>query len=190
MGRRRQKQAGLAALIAALVAIAAQFIPAGETSPTPRDQVSLPSQGEAEATLIRASDGDTLKVMIADLKESVRLIGIDAPESHPNERALRLSKKTGEPVKQIVIKGKRSAQFVASLLSEGDKLRLVYDRQKRDRFGRLLAYVYLPDGRMLQEVIIQEGYATPLTIAPNNRFRHTFEAEYVAAQRHKKGLWR
>ena len=62
--------------------------------------------------------------------------------------------------------------------------------EERDRYGRFLAYVYLPDGRMLNEVLVEEGYAQPLTIPPNVEFADAFRRAARAAQQAGIGLWR
>ncbi len=65
---------------------------------------------------------------------------------------------------------------------------LEYDTQQHDRHGRTLAYVYLPDGRMLNELIIAAGYAVPLTVPPNVWYRDRFFRTYKQAQAAKRDL--
>lgn len=137
------------------------------------------------ATVIRVVDGDTLKVSMNTQKESVRLIGVDTPESKANKKAFRDSKKSGHDIQSILKLGKRAAAFTRSVVKPGDTVKLELDVQPRDRYGRILAYVYLPDGRMLNEVLIQSGHANLMTIPPNVRYVNRFLSEYhKAAAKH------
>jgi micrococcal nuclease len=68
-------------------------------------------------------------------------------------------------------------------------VRLEFDAEQHDRYGRLLAYVYLDDGKFVNEEIIKNGYAYPMTIAPNTRHAADFKALYEKAQANKLGLW-
>jgi micrococcal nuclease len=135
-------------------------------------------------------DGDTIKVLYNGKKESVRLIGIDAPESRKNGKAFKDSARTSRDINVIIEQGREAKKYVRTLVTKGDEVRLEFDVEKRDRYRRLLAYVYLADGRMLNDVIIRNGYASPLTIAPNVRYRNKFLASYRYARAHGLGLWK
>ena len=104
---------------------------------------------QLSATCIRAVDGDTIIVNIAGVKERVRLIGVDTPETkHPRK-----------PVQRF---GKEASMFTANMV-EGKKVRLEFDQNQRDRYKRLLAYVYLEDGTFLNAEIIKQGYGHAYT---------------------------
>ncbi len=90
------------------------------------------------ATVKRVTDGDTL-VLTND--ERVRLIGIDAPESRPNPRAKKQAGAEGKDEKTILQMGKESTKFVKTLVKPGDEVKLEFDLERRDKYGRLLAYV-------------------------------------------------
>jgi micrococcal nuclease len=90
-------------------------------------------------TIKRVIEGDTLKLTNG---ETVRLIGIDCPERKSDVKAKMASRKTGKSVKIIKIMGRKAVKFVKNLV-EGKKVRLEFDVEKRDREGRLLAYVWL-----------------------------------------------
>lgn len=105
--------------------------------------------------VLRIIDGDTLMVNYKGKEESVRLIGIDAPESRPNEKAKGDAKRSGEDLKTITATGKEATRFVKTPIKPGDMLRMEFAVQKRDKYGRLLAYVYLPDGTLLNAEIMQ-----------------------------------
>ncbi len=156
-------------------------------------------------TVQRVIDGDTF---VLSNGEKVRLTGIDTPESRVNPKAIKDSERSGEDVHVINQKGKDAARFVRRL-AEGKQIRLEYDIQKRDRYGRLLVYAYdvetlktnpqlnIQEGMVvsgdkeifLNGSIISSGYATPLTIPPNVKHAAFFKELYAEARSHKRGLW-
>ncbi len=145
-------------------------------------------------TVERVIDGDTLKLTNG---ERVRLIGIDCPESKPNDKAKRDSERTGRDLETINDKGKKATEYVKGLIKPGDKVKLEFDVQKRDKYGRLLAYVYLVDDEDsgdgyfdLNFTIMNAGYAMPLTIPPNVRYENSFKKLYKKARKEGRGLWR
>jgi len=106
------------------------------------------------AKVLSVVDGDTLKINYKGKQESVRLIGIDAPESRPNKKAKNDAQRSGEDLKTITAMGKVATNYVKNLLKPGDTVRIEFDVQRRDKYGRLLGYVYLPNGDMLNEEIV------------------------------------
>jgi len=94
-------------------------------------------------TVERIIDGDTIVVTTPEGKsETVELIGIDAPESQPNDKAKRDSKRTGQDLETINKMGEEATEFVQRLIKPGHEVKLVFDIQERDKYGRLLAYVW------------------------------------------------
>ncbi len=91
------------------------------------------------ANVNRIVDGDTIELANGD---TVRLIGIDAPESRANDKAKRDAQRTGQDVRRIKQMGKEVTRFVKGVVRKGDRVMLEFDAQKTDRYGRLLAYVY------------------------------------------------
>ena len=142
-----------------------------------------------QATVLSVSDGDTVVVQIARQRERVRLIGIDTPESHPNRRAKQFAERDKRDLASIIEQGKAATEFTKKLLPSGTAVRVEYDREKRDHYGRLLGYLWLPHGEMVNETIITSGYAYPLTVPPNVRYRERFLKGFQAARRSKRGLW-
>jgi len=134
----------------------------------------------------RVVDGDTLKL---ENGERVRLIGIDTPETHESEKLYRDSRKTNQDVKTIKAMGKKAAAFTGSLV-ENKRVSLDFDVEKRDKYGRLLAYVYLPDGTFVNAEIIQQGFASLMTIPPNVKHVELFKKLYQEARENKRGLWK
>ena len=119
----------------------------------------------------RVVDGNTI---ILSNGEKVRLIGVDTPEiMHPNK-----------PVEYF---GKEAAAFTRSL-AEGKEVRLEYDQQERDKFGRLLAYVYFMDETFLNAEIIKQGYGHTHTSFPF-KYKEQFRQYEKKAQITKRGLW-
>jgi micrococcal nuclease len=128
------------------------------------------------AQVLRVVDGDTIRVRLDGHTERVRYIGVDTPESV----------KPGTPVQCFA---KRASAANAALVA-GRSVLLVGDVERRDRYGRLLAYVYRePDGAFVNARLVRDGYARPLTIAPN--VAHARELADLAreARRDHRGLW-
>jgi len=150
---------------------------------------SDPTPKTSSATIESITDGDTLVIRIGSKRERIRLIGIDTPESHPNRRAQAQSERSHQDMKTIVSLGLRASDFTRSLLPPGSHVRIEYDVEARDRYGRLLGYVWLGDGRMANETIIRSGYAYPLTVPPNIRYRQRFHEAFSEARGARRGLW-
>jgi micrococcal nuclease len=137
---------------------------------------SGPNEGPASSTVLvtRVVDGDTIEARIEGEAEDVRLIGVDTPETV----------KPGEPVQCF---GPRASAFTHRQL-DGRRVRLVFGVERRDIYGRLLAYAYL-DGRLFNSTLLRRGLARSLTIPPNDRFAGLFERLELAAARTGRGLW-
>jgi micrococcal nuclease len=119
----------------------------------------------------RVIDGDTLKLSTG---ETVRLIGVDTPE-------------TKDPRKPVQYFGKEATAFARQLV-EGKSVRLAYDQQRQDKYGRTLAYVYLEDGRFVNAEIIQQGYGFAYTRYPFRYLEQFRRLEREAREAHR-GLW-
>ena len=148
----------------ALLVLAAVAVGCGSAS-----EPSTP-RGDSYARVTKVTDGDTLH--LGDLG-SVRLIGIDTPEVYDEPECF----------------GREASEFAKSLLPLGTRVRYRVGVEERDRYGRLLAYVWLPDGRMLNRLMVEQGYAQPLTIPPNVAFADVFRAGARAAREAGLGLW-
>ena len=128
------------------------------------------------ATVVRVVDGDTLIVRLDGREETVRLIGVDTPE-------------TVHPTIGVEPGGPEASAFTKRLLPPGTTVRLELDVQERDRYGRLLAYVYLPDGRMVNAELLRAGLAQLLTVPPNVRYVDLFTRLQREAREAGRGLW-
>jgi micrococcal nuclease len=132
--------------------------------------------GERIGRVVRVVDGDTIVVVLGGRTERVRYIGIDTPESV----------KPNTPVQCYAHK---AAAANARLVAR-ERVRLVPDVEPRDRFGRLLAYVYrVRDGLFVDAALVRDGFARTLTIPPNVRFAERFRALAAHARRAGRGLW-
>jgi micrococcal nuclease len=140
-------------------------------------------------TVLKVIDGDTLRIRLKGKTEKIRLIGIDTPEMQVNDKAKRDARRSKMDMSTILRQGRASRQFVSTLVRRGDQIRIAFDVQKRDRFGRLLGYVYLSDGRMLNEEILKAGFAYILSIPPNVRYQKRFKTVFTEARENKRGLW-
>lgn len=131
---------------------------------------SLEAGERLETTVSRITDGDTVNIS-PEVRGNgiVRLIGVDTPER-------------GEPLYED------AAAFARENL-EGESVSLELDAEEVDVYGRLLAYVYLPDGTMFDEVLVRRGYAQVATFPPNTRYLERFEEAQEEAREAERGIW-
>lgn len=139
--------------------------------------------------LLTVIDGDTVIVRRNNKKETVRLIGIDAPETQDNLKARRDSEKQGKDLRSINAAGHRSLKHLKKYIRAGSDLRLVYDVNRFDKYGRTLAYVYSENEELLNLKMVADGFAYPLSIAPNLRFQTEIASAAKFARETKSGLW-
>jgi len=128
------------------------------------------------ARVERVVDGDTVVVRAGGRRERVRYIGIDTPESV----------KPGTPVQCYA----EAASRENARLVGGRRVRLVFDHEPRDAYGRLLAYVYrASDGLLVNRELVRRGYARTLVIEPNDAHARDFAALRERARARAIGLW-
>ena len=119
-------------------------------------------------------DGDTIRV---DGGALVRLIGIDTPE-------------VSGPYRDEECFGRAASRRTTALIPRGTLVRLVFDVEHRDRYGRLLAYVYrVGDGLFVNASLVRDGYAEALTVPPNVRYADRFRRLQQEAREARRGLW-
>ncbi len=163
--RRMAQPLGLAGVIVLLLLVAGA-------------RVCQPATGElhpGRAFVTRVVDGDTVVVQTAAGQARVRYLGIDTPESVDPRR----------PVERF---GKEAADRNRALV-EGKTVFLEQDVSETDRFGRLLRYVYLEDGRMVNALLIEEGYAHAASYPPDVKYQERFARLEREARAAKRGLW-
>ncbi len=130
-----------------------------------------PPPGSVEAVCTRVIDGDTIEV---NYETKVRYIGIDTPETkHPRKPVQRMGKEASRANELLVL---------------GKRVWLEYDVERTDKYGRLLAYVYV-DGVMVNEHLVRAGYAHVSTYTPNVRYVDVFLQAQTAAREKRLGLW-
>jgi micrococcal nuclease len=128
---------------------------------------------DATVTVTRVVDGDTIDISPSvEGRSRVRLIGMDTPEVHFGTQPY----------------GPEASAFAKREL-EGEEVGLELDVQKIDPYGRLLAYVYLPDGQMFNETLLREGYAQVATFPPNVKYVDRFLEAQREAREGNRGLW-
>jgi len=159
-------------------------------------------------------DGDTIRLANGT---KVRLIGIDCPEMRENDKLGYDARRANLSPGLIMRQGKQAYEFVRQLLG-GGHVQLDYDIERKDKYGRLLAYVWLEvkvdekDGLndfpeyyvfeyravggerkrpflFVNATLLNAGYARPMSIPPNTRYAEEFRSLYQAAREHRRGLW-
>jgi micrococcal nuclease len=129
-----------------------------------------------EARVTRVVDGDTVKVRLAGRRDTVRYIGVDTPE-------------TVKPGAAVQCFGKAASAYNRRLVA-GQAVTLRTDAEARDRYGRLLAYVYRRrDGLFVNAALVRGGYARTLTISPNVAHARELAGLQRAARASRRGLW-
>jgi micrococcal nuclease len=129
-------------------------------------------------TVVKYDDGDTIMVDMNGTTETLRFVGVDTPETH-------------DPRKVVQCYGPEASAFTKKLISDaGGKVRLSSDPEStnRDRYDRLLRYIYLPDGRLVQDELLKSGHAFYYPYFPFTKAKQ-FEAEQTIARQQKQGLW-
>ncbi len=157
--------------------VAVGSAPLGEPAPSSATNDRLVS-----GQVVRVVDGDTAHIVIDGVREKVRFIGIDTPES----------------TREIEPYGKAASNHTKELI-DGRTVWLETDAELRDRYGRLLAYVWLEEptdrsdaqvrSKMLNARLLLDGYAQIYTFPPNVRYAESFVAYQQEARRADTGLW-
>jgi micrococcal nuclease len=164
----RRRLLPLALLAAALLILRPLVLPGGHGS-----------GGRIDARVVRAVDGDTLVASAGGRSFYVRLLGIDTPETH----------RPGTPVE---CGGADASASMSALASPGERVQLQPDagQDRVDRYGRLLAYVWLADGRLLEDEQLRSGWATTYVFhgRPVSLFGRLATSQRVAQRTHR-GVW-
>ncbi|MHC4138381.1 MAG: thermonuclease family protein [Planctomycetota bacterium] len=151
--------------------------------------VSSPIYARQKTTVTRVIDGDVIQVIYGGVEKRVRLIGIDAPESRIDRKAMKDANMSEYDIETIVEMGAEAKAYVNGLIKRGDFITIEFDIKEMDRYGRLLCYVYLSNGKMLNEEIVKAGYANVKTIPPNVKYKDKFLKAFKYAKETKRGLW-
>lgn len=132
------------------------------------------SGSSTSGVVTRVVDGDTAEVELAGGEEDVRYIGIDTPESVAPGQAVECYGHAASDVNEELV--------------EGERVRLVFDDERRDKYGRLLAYVHRGP-LFVNAELVRRGYARTLEIAPNTDHAPRFERLERQAAAAGRGLW-
>lgn len=130
------------------------------------------AQQTITTTVTRVVDGDTIETPMG----KVRFIGMDTPETVHPDRGV-------EPW------GPEASEFTKKLLPPGTPVTLKLDVQPKDHYGRLLAYVYMTDGRMVNALLLKAGLAQLMTIPPNVAHVDEFRQLQTDAREAHRGMW-
>lgn len=152
-------------------------VPSPSASHISQEKVRESLIQNTSVSVLRIIDGDTIEVNSNGVLEKIRLIGVNTPE-------------TVDPRKKVECFGKEASRFVTDILV-GTSVSLEADASQgeRDRYGRLLRYVYLSDGSLLNKTIIAEGYGYEYTYNVPYRYMNEFKDAERTAQKLEKGLW-
>ena len=143
----------------------------------PGRQAAPAARPSGTGTIVRPVDGDTVVVNLDGVEERVRLIGIDTPESV-------------DPNRPVECYGPEAKERAAALLPIGTVVRLERDVEARDKYGRLLAYVYrAQDDVLVNLVLVQEGYAESFPYPPNTALQGELDRAEAEARAGGRGLW-
>lgn len=163
---------------APLLATAALLVLAACAPPAP-EQLDVPGAGRGlAATVVHVIDGDTLDLRVAGTPERVRLLGIDTPETV----------KPGHPVECY---GPEASARTKALLPAGTPVVIQRDVEARDRYGRLLVYLWRRgDGLFVNGALVDEGFADTLHLEPNGAHRADLASRRATARAAGRGRWR
>jgi len=150
--------------------------PSNLTSIIPK-QTTIASSEAIFYSVVRVIDGDTFVVNIDGKKETVRLIGVNSPE-------------VNDPRKPVECFGIEASNKAKEILT-GKKVRLEADPTQgdRDKYGRLLRYVFLEDGTNFNQLMIEQGYAFEYTYHFPYRYQKEFKEAQKKAEAEGRGLW-
>ena len=178
-----RKAGSLAVLLAIICGIFA-WRESGDAPTPPAAEPSLLTTSEIIATstqdfvpVIRDIDGDTIVVLVQGATTTVRLLGVDTPE-------------TVDPRKPVECFGPEASAETKKLV-DGQLVRLLPDPSQgaKDKYGRALAYVYLEDGTLFDEFLIAQGYGHEYTYKTPYEYQSEFKAAQAKAQKEQLGLW-
>lgn len=145
--------------------------------PTPPADATLPTDLSDPVPVVKVVDGDTIDVSLDGKTQRVRFLGMNTPE-------------TVDPRKPVQCFGKEASDEAKSVLT-GTTVRLEADKSQGDvdKYGRLLRYIFLPDGTNFNLFLVQQGFAYEYTYDWPYEYQATFKAAQADAETNKRGLW-
>ncbi len=163
-------------LLVIVTTLAAAGCAPGSTASSATPSAASSGAGGTTVTVSRVVDGDTVDVSPEiEGEHSIRIIGADTPEDV----------RPGYPTQPLSLK---AAAFTRSRL-EGKRVRLTFDTTHKDKYDRLLAYLWVGKHTMIEDELLKKGLAQLLIIPPNDRYASRFRADQEQARRAHRGLW-
>ncbi|MBM4412924.1 MAG: nuclease [Chloroflexi bacterium] len=152
-------------------------VPAPVAAPAPNTSAQSIPTGSSPATVLRVVDGDTIRVNLDGREVTIRMIGLDTPE-------------TKDPRKPVQCYGQEASNRAAQLLG-GATVYLEIDPSQGmyDAYKRLLSYVWMSDGRLFNQLMIDEGYAFEYTYNKPYKYQAAFKNAERTAREQQRGLW-
>ncbi len=147
------------------------------------------SKDKKAYSVTKVFDGDTFEAEVNGKKEKVRMLGIDTPEKWDSEKFDRDTERSGRDKETLRKLGELASEYTTRLIG-GKKVTLIPDSKSddKDKYGRLLRYVYLEDGTFVNMKIVEDGYANAY-----RKFSHSQKNEFIEAEKNarenKRGLW-
>jgi micrococcal nuclease len=135
-------------------------------------------------------DGETLKIDRNGQKELIKLIGLDTPKSKLHSKAERDAIQSRQDFLPMTSMGIEAMKYLKRLVKSGDTVTIEFDVETRDKEGMLLGYVFLPDGRMVNQEVLRAGYAYLATSAPNMKYQKKLVQARDEAWKHGRGVWK
>lgn len=130
------------------------------------------AKGDDTVRSERIYDGDTIGALVDGRFEKIRLLGIDAPEMEQRPW------------------GREAKECIGALIrASASKVSLEYDMERRDKYGRILAYIWTQDGKMMNEEMLRKGCAVLFTVPPNVKYVGRLRAAQKKARDLKAGIW-
>lgn len=163
----KKKQGIKAKIIIILIAVLSTFF-------YTKYKANIPLEADS-VMLSKCTDGDTAHFMIDGKDKTVRFLAIDTPE-------------TVKPNTPVQPYGKEASNRTCSLLKQADTIRLEYESEKTDKYGRLLAWVFVDD-QLLQLDLIENGYAKVAYIYGDYKYTDILQQAESKAKKNKVGLW-
>ncbi len=161
-------------VVLSVVALGVYFFLSSKSDSSPAPSAPRVTQNAVVEFVV---DGDTVDLTIDGVSERVRLIGIDTPET--------VNRQTPEQCY-----GAEASAALRELLPVGTTVRVERDKDIRDRFGRLLLYVYRADDDVfINRWMVENGYATAISYRPNTAFEEEFARIERQATADQLGLW-
>ena len=155
----------------------AQSTQAPVSAPAPSSSAANIPAGSSKATVVRVVDGDTIRVNLNGKEVTIRMIGLDTPE-------------TKDPRKPVQCYGQEASNKAVQLL-DGATVYLEVDPTQGtyDAYQRLLSYVWMSDGRLFNQLMIDEGYAFEYTYNKPYKYQAAFKNAERTAREQQRGLW-